>query len=457
MSTTTSTATAGPPTWTSPLSIDVGTPAERGNIPAWMHEWFSHQPRHVRIIDTLVALAVMLFVGFPFQLRPDWSYFLDWQAFFVWIPFTGAVAMRRMSPWLALVLAGIGLLIKWMLGLPLHGMDIAVLIVLYTGSARGPRLLFMLSGACSIIWPVIQAVYVAYFEMQLPFLDRITGRANLGPTEFLLPMGIVGIPLLLASIIAWVAGGILRVQLSSSRIQHAAELAELEYRQTQEELVREQERTYIARDMHDIVAHSLAVVVAQADGGRYLMKSSPEAVGPVLNTISETARDALVDVRGLLGRLRHTQSDAVKKTTEDLPAVFDRVRQAGMNLQTKISGTPKPLGTAGEVAVFRLVQECLTNALKYGSLQHPTTVDMNWGDHLSIEIRNRMDRAPSAPGVTGSGHGLIGMRERILVVGGEVRYEQQDCEWVVSATVPYQQGSAASATPGLPHPDNVDA
>lgn len=427
-------------------------------MPGWLRNWVNPQPKNTVFVDAATALIVMITVGFPFLLRPDWSHTFSWESMAVWLPFTGAIAVRRISPWGGLILIAIGVLAKLMLGLPLHGMDVAVPIVLFASAARGSTLLFGFSGVCAVVWPLIQAVFSSVFVMDLPFLDRITGRANLGPTEMLLPIGVVGVPLVLVNVIAWGAGGLLRMQLTSHRIQLAAELAELEYQQTQVELVREQERNYIARDMHDIVAHSLAVIVAQADGGRYLMKSSPSSVGPVLNTISETARDALVDVRGLLGRLRHSQNDAVQKTLEDLPAVYERVRQAGMNLHTVTTGTPQPLSKSGEVAVFRMVQECLTNALKYGSLDQPTVVRMDWGSDLAIEIQNTVSTA-TEPVVGGTGHGLIGMRERLLVVGGELthrlEHQQTGDRWVVEARIPLQADSATSADPGLPHRANL--
>lgn len=437
--------------------VTVGAPPQRSarRVLPWVADWFSYQPRNARIVDSLTALTVMVVVGFPFQLRPDWSYFFAWEAVPVWCLFLVAVALRRLSPWMALACAAVGLLAKWMIGLPLHAMDVAVPIVFFTCAARGSRLLFAVSGVCAVLWPTIQAVYSAFFEMQLPFLDRVTGRAALGPTELLTPIGIIGIPLVLMSLIVWASGGILRVQRISSRVQHAAELAELEYLQTQEELVREQERNYIARDMHDVVAHSLAVIVAQADGGRYLMKTTPESVAPVLSTISETARDALVEVRGLLGRLRHSQSDAAQKTLEDLPAVFDRVRQAGMDLRVYTDGEPMPLTKSGEVAVFRMVQECLTNALKYGSINDPVTVTMLWHNEFRIEIENRVS-AESLANVGGSGHGLIGMRERLLVVGGTMEYALVDDQWVVIATVPLQQDRVSATDPGIPRTANID-
>lgn len=114
-----------------------------------------------------------------------------------------------------------------------------------------------------------------------------------------------------------------------------------------------------------------------------------------------------------------------------------------------------PLTKSGEVAVFRMVQESLTNALKYGSINDPVTVTMLWQNEFRIEIENRVS-AESLANVGGSGHGLIGMRERLLVVGGTMEYALVDDQWVVIATVPLQQDRVSATDPGIPRTANID-
>jgi signal transduction histidine kinase len=286
----------------------------------------------------------------------------------------------------------------------------------------------------------------------MPFVSVVGGDAVLNFDTFLVNFSISAVPLILVSVLSWVGGAVQRMQMSTSRYAHSAQIAELEYQRAAEQLVVEQERSQIARDMHDVVAHSLAVVVAQADGGRYLMRSSPQAVEPVLATISETARDALVDVRGLLSQLRHTQAETERKTLDDLPPLVARIRAAGLNLQTTVIGERRPLGANAEVAIYRLVQESLTNALKYGDGRYPTQLVSKWSDHYEITVRNRIAKKPKFQ--SGSRHGIVGMRERLAVVGGTVTASAQGDTWVVHASLPFVDRSRAAATPGLPHKQN---
>jgi signal transduction histidine kinase len=113
------------------------------------------------------------------------------------------------------------------------------------------------------------------------------------------------------------------------------------------------------------------------------------------------------------------------------------------------------VGANAEVAIYRLVQESLTNALKYGDGRFPTRLQALWGEQFEITVRNRVSRKPKFQ--SGSRHGLVGMRERLAVVGGTVTAGPQGDDWVVTATVPYADRSRAAATPGLPNFQNEDA
>ena len=436
---------------------DVPPPARRRNsspIPAWLRNTVGHNGQHRWLVDTVFALCMMLTIGFPFTSRADWSYFFNWNAVPVWLLFTLACVIRRISPWASFVVVTIGFCLKLLLGLPPHGMEVAILIVLYTGAVWGSRTLFYLTAAASVVYPVVQSAYIATFPQDMPFITIFAGDGTMSFDRFIVNFSIIAVPLTLFAMISWVAGALQRMQISTSRYAHSAQIAELEYQRAQEQLVVEQERSQIARDMHDVVAHSLAVVVAQADGGRYLMKSSPQAVEPVLATISETARDALLDVRGLLSQLRHTQADTERKTIDDLVPLIGRIRAAGLNLQSTVEGERRPVGANAEVAIYRLVQEALTNALKYGDGRFPTRMTTVWGEQFEITVRNRISRRPKF--ASGSRHGLVGMRERLAVVGGSVDAGQRGEEWVVHASVPYVDRSRAAATPGLPHKQNED-
>lgn len=427
-----------------PSSSAVSASDPGGRLPRWMRDWAREQPRHVWLTDLVVGLVVMATVGVPVSIHADWSLAFDWAVLASWVPATIGLCLRRVAPWPAMLLVTLGFNVKLLLGVGPHFSDVAMLVVLYSLAANGSRLLMWLSGAAAVVLPLVQSVYLSLFPVDLPFLDQYAGNGFYGTGVFLLTALIFALPLTLISMIVWLAGVVQRVQITAGRLSHSAELAELEYQRTQEQLFVEQERNRIARDIHDVIAHSLAVVVAQADGGRYLMKVDPKKAEPVLETISDTAREALGDVRNLLGQLRHTQGEGPQKALCDIPGMVERIGAAGLRVDFEELGEPQHIGAIAELAVYRLVQEALTNALKYSEPNRTTSLRMEWGpDRLRIRARNRIAEQPRIN--AGSGHGLTGMRERLLAVGGETYAGAEGADWVVGAEVPYIAPGAEAA------------
>jgi signal transduction histidine kinase len=234
---------------------------------------------------------------------------------------------------------------------------------------------------------------------------------------------------LFALLLSWVTGALVRVALQARETRRAQQEA-------QAEAATEQERVRIARDMHDVVAHSLAVVIAQADGARYAAASDPAAADTALTTISTTARAALADVRLLLTQLRHSHGDGPQPTLADVEALYAQVRAAGVDLQVEVD--PMPPGeppAAVQLAVYRILQEALTNAIRHGT-RDAVRVGLAWlPDRVELSVRNGRD--PSATPAPGSvGHGLIGMRERAQLAGGRLHAAGYGDQWVVDATLP---------------------
>ena len=264
----------------------------------------------------------------------------------------------------------------------------------------------------------------------------------------------------------------------------------LEYEQEQERrLAAQDERTRIAREMHDIVAHSLSSIISQADGARYAaasartaraqhtqqaeqsgqaeqssqaqQQSTPDIAEQTLELIADTARDSLTQMRSLLGLLRTDEATAYAPvpTLSDVPALVEQSRRAGLPVTfTGITGTmARTLPQGAELAAYRTVQEALTNALKH-SPGAATTVTIHWGeDGLHLRIQNdpvssvsavspaSTSASPSAVNqrvnnpVPGSGNGLRGMSERIALYHGTLTYGlQPDGGWLVEATLPYR-------------------
>lgn len=245
----------------------------------------------------------------------------------------------------------------------------------------------------------------------------------------------------------------------------------LEYEQEQERrLAAQDERTRIAREMHDIVAHSLSSIISQADGARYAaasartaraqqveqqteqadqaqQQSTPDIAEQTLELIADTARDSLTQMRSLLGLLRTDEATtyAPVPTLNDVPALVEQSRRAGLPVTfTGITGTmARTLPQGAELAAYRTVQEALTNALKH-SPGAATTVTIHWGeDGLQLWVHN--DPVSSAVAqhiarpVPGSGNGLRGMSERIALYHGSLTYGlQPDGGWLVEAALPYR-------------------
>ena len=242
----------------------------------------------------------------------------------------------------------------------------------------------------------------------------------------------------------------------------------LEYEQEQERrLAAQDERTRIAREMHDIVAHSLSSIISQADGARYAAasartaraqqteqaeqssraQSEPDIAEQTLELIAETARDSLTQMRSLLGLLRTDEATAYAPvpTLNDVPALVEQSRRAGLPVTfTGITGTmARTLPQGAELAAYRTVQEALTNALKH-SPGAATTVTIHWGDEgLQLRIENEPVSSAAAQHIArpvpGSGNGLRGMSERIALYHGTLTYGlQPDGGWLVEAALPYR-------------------
>jgi signal transduction histidine kinase len=185
------------------------------------------------------------------------------------------------------------------------------------------------------------------------------------------------------------------------------------------------ERAAIARDLHDVVAHSLAVMIVQADGAGYALDAEPDQAQAAMKQVADTGRDALEDMRRLVGVLRGTGDgpavdDGHRRVTLDqLGALVERARSAGLPIDLEVSGVRPPLPPGMELTVYRLVQEALTNVLRHAGSGARGRLTVRYSA-TSLEVEMVDDGGgilagqPERPG----GHGLVGMRERVAVHGG---------------------------------------
>ncbi|GAB78497.1 Signal transduction histidine kinase [Austwickia chelonae] len=212
----------------------------------------------------------------------------------------------------------------------------------------------------------------------------------------------------------------------------------VEQRRLADRYHQEQIRRRIAADMHDIAAHSWAVVAAQADGARYRLHEAPDEAEQALRTIADTARRSMDELRALLEELRSGDSGE-HALTGGRHQLFTRMRDAGMILEHDEKGTI-PDHPLLAVTAERLLGECLTNALKHGDLKVPVSVSENWTGGYRLTVTNAVHPQKNN---THHGHGLDGMAERVRLLGGTFRAARHDDHWQVDITLPEMQGETA--------------
>jgi signal transduction histidine kinase len=211
-------------------------------------------------------------------------------------------------------------------------------------------------------------------------------------------------------------------------LQERAARLELE-RDQQAELGAAAERARIAREMHDIVSHNLTVMIALADGARYALESSPEQASSAIERVSSTGRQALVEMRRLLGVLRGEQMSEPfepQPTLERLDDLIARVDAAGIPVSVDVDGNLQELAPGIQLAVFRVAQEALTNTLKHAARPTAARVQLSCrGGQVDLDITNTGDSIDAASPARGpfpasDGRGLRGMRERAHIYDGDL-------------------------------------
>ncbi|MFC9397598.1 sensor histidine kinase [Streptomyces sp. NPDC057027] len=326
--------------------------------------------------------------------------------------FSLVVALRRRAPEKMLLLAVALGVTQLVLGVVPFLADFAMLVIIFTVAAHdGPRWasrLALIGGLSAstlsqIRWP-----------MEAPGSDAAKVFFTI----------IMTVPFALA----WVLGDSLRTRRAYfAQLEERASRLEQE-REAQAKVAVAAERARIARELHDVVAHNVSVMVVQADGAAYVMDSSPETAKQALETISSTGRQALAEMRRLLGILRtgeHQEAGEYVPQPDvgQIEDLVEQVRGAGLTVDFAIEGSPRPLPSGVELTAYRIVQEALTNTRKHGGPDAGASVRLVYfDDGLGLLVEDDGRGAPQEMyedgGADGRGHGLIGMRERVGMVGG---------------------------------------
>ncbi|WP_341923859.1 histidine kinase [Nocardioides psychrotolerans] len=364
-----------------------------------------------------------------------------------------AVACSRREPGVALSLVWATSAVQVLTGSPIMLVQLAFAAVAF-GTARWGRSSTVIAAGLSIPTAGLIAALLVVSSSYAPFIDSDSYRSlvdtayRFGDTwqvgAAVMGMGVLAVPFL--------AGLALRF---SERARHskvsqvaAEEEAAQAVRETEQarEIARlREEQARLARDVHDVVGHSLAVILAQAESAQYVDDVDTEKLKATMATIATSARSSLQDVRQVLTPPAPGAPAASSGGLDDLVA---GVRASGHEVVSSVVGTPQPLPPELEQVAFRVLQEMLTNAMKHGQRGEPVFVERHWPDgswvgELRIEVRNVVassaDQPTDAVQVTG-GQGIDGMRRRLEAAGGRLDVRRRaladDDTFTVTAWVP---------------------
>jgi signal transduction histidine kinase len=344
-----------------------------------------------------------------------WSDFASYRAAVVQTALISTLVFRRRYPSAVFLTASTIAFAQWLLGFPLLG-DVTLLVALYTVAAHESRMRALLAAA------VLEAgAIMASFRWQLA---GTVPRSLLFLSAMVLTALFAGLTAASGSrYLAWMDERARR--LETERDQQAV-------------IVAAAERTRIARELHDIVSHSLSVVITLADAAAVVGRSDPAGGVEAMTEASEVARRALTDMRAMLGVLRTDETSAglaPQPGIDDLGALVERIRATGLPVAFSIEGTPFPLSATAELTVYRIVQEALTNTLRHATARH-AMVTIAY-DQPQLRVRVADDGTATAPDAH-RGHGIEGMRERAALHGGALRAgpdPDAPTGWLVEATL----------------------
>jgi len=352
-----------------------------------------------------------------------------------------AAGLYRKAPLVALGLVWFTAILQVLGGLDIAFVQLAAVFVAYGTSRYGRPLTVILSAVSIPLGGIAAVLYAAYLGLDIVqesglwrLLSLVMSATNLGfwNTATGLVVGFIVVTALLAA--PWVLGLVLRLREQSRRSSDRRRQAEAEAVRSQQLAELRTSQTRLARDVHDVVGHSLAVIIAQADSTVAMADGEIDRIRAAVANIGVTARRSLGDVRFVLSD--DAGSAGEPRDTVDFLSLIQGVRDGGTEVELESSGTRRPLAPELEVVAYRTLQELLTNALKHGVTGTPIHVELDWGDdELRISTRNT---AADAPG-PGAGTGLAGVRERLEAVGGSFESGPSDGAWTATARVPVRR------------------
>jgi signal transduction histidine kinase len=346
--------------------------------------------------DLLLALGVMALAALEVLLNP--SVTPKWAAAVTELPFALALAWRRRFPILVVAVVSLGLGLEASLGVPVNEPVVPLLVIViavFSVSVNEPLRRSVIGAAV-----ILPGFAVGLFH--------ISGDAEVKVGNFAFGTIIVGG--------VWVAGRLVR-----SRTREASRLArETERLEAERVMAVADERARIARELHDVIAHSVSVMVVQAEAAQEVLKRHPTRAVEPLKAVQETGRQAMVEMSRLVGLLREDGEEvglAPQPGLRELQTLASEVRDAGLPVRLRIEGQPTQIPLGVDLTAYRILQEALTNAIKHAGPAHADVTIRYRTDTLELEI---VDDGPGTGNGHVGGHGLVGMRERVTVFGGEL-------------------------------------
>ena len=351
-----------------------------------------------------------------------------------WLMAAGA-ALHKQAPGVALLLVWLAGCYQILFGVELLLAEAAVMVVSYGCGRWGSPLVLWFS---ALSMPV--AGVAGYFHVvsgirtygreyvdslrtlwQSGFWERIAvaGRA----AEFT----VIAVVCALALFVPWLIGIALRFRQRADVTEVARQEAVQDAAQAQQIAELKEQQADLARDVHDVVGHSLAVILAQAEAAQFRDDADHASLQQSMRDIADAARGSLRDVRGVLNRT----SDTSPPSVGSLDSLIDGVRASGHEVSDQIVGVPRPLPPELDVIGYRVLQEMLTNAIRHGRRDTSLTITRDWTDGLRIEVGNETDHSPGP-----AGQGLGGMRRRVDAVGGTFAVRHDGGRFVASALIP---------------------
>lgn len=379
--------------------------------------------------DVLVALVVVT-LGLVSRVDVDgsglgdvFSRDADWFHTLLVLLMSAPLALRRVYPTTVFAIVLGAWVVDRAFDYPESLATLGVMIVFYTvGTELSRRRSFLIGGSSALFvlfWTTLGAI----------MLESVT---------------VVGIATTtIATVTPFLVGREMRTRRErAEELRQKVADAEREREESARRAV-EEERARIARELHDVVAHQMTVMTIQAEGARRIADGADPRVREALDTIKATGHSALAEMRRVVGLLRESDSEAPELAPlpklADLQSLVDKVRAAGVPVELSIRGETRPLAEGVELSAYRIVQESLTNVAQHGGPGVSASVSVTYDDDSLEVLAVDNGRGAAAETSDGGGHGLVGMRERVAVLGGSLEAgPKPGGGYRVHASIPYQ-------------------